>query len=294
METIGYCGDVESALFIMSVFFWWFSQMSVGANPIIVPVHQLPYTCHKVGFPLVLPTGIFGCNQRHEVGLWYDFSTDRVTKLPNGPWLVGDDLFLMGEDGGWWDRDQAILRNEQAIAVVSEVGQIQGDWIFWTDVQSVSVMDRHRKVVTSREANPLGGQSLVRMGNMMAWIEWGVSMGIHVWDVGTDRHWWVQSDHPTSLVAANQQLAWVSKGDIHMWNPIDVDTEPTTKGLLRVHQVFSTVQGLCWTAWQEDVDIFCDGGFHLSRNGLQTQPVWIENKLYFLEDRKLWVWQSSR
>ena len=61
---------------------------------------------------------------------------------------------------------------------------------------------------------------------------------------------------------------------------------------VNVKEVFTTERGLCWTKWMHDMDIFCEGDFHLERKGHQGQPVWRGDTLYFTESDTLWVYKS--
>ena len=70
------------------------------------------------------------------------------------------------------------------------------------------------------------------------------------------------------------------------------DSEISERTERNVKEVFSTERGLCWTEWVNDRDIFCEGRFHLEREGHQGHPVWRGDALYFTESDTLWVYKS--
>lgn len=263
----------------------------VKAEPVAIPVHTLPYPCNDKGFPLVLQTGILGCTKDGETGLWMNEATRETQVLSKGDWAQGSVLFRAGMDAGLWDIHSETWHHprRRVVQSVSE-GQLYATttFVLWSDEKSVYRLEIQRGLVRQKPAHPLQGSHPIPYGEQVAWIEWGEEMGVHLWHPVDDTHTWLASKYPSSLVQHRSQLIWVSEGKIISW---DSDIHQNEYLEQNVKEVFSTEQGLCWTQWVNDIDILCEGEFHLERQGHQGNPVWRGESLYFTESDTLWVYE---
>ena len=264
----------------------------VKAEPIAIPVHSLPHPCNDRGFPLVLHDGILGCNKDGETGLWMNVETQQTHVLSKGYWAQGSVLFQAGMESGLWDIHSETWHHPRRRIVQSVLeGQLYAttESILWTDAQDIHQLDIHTGQVRQRQGHPLQGTHPVPYGEQVAWLEWGSQMGVHLWHPVDDTHIWIASEYPSSLIQHRSQLSWVSEGKIMVWSSSTGLNERLEQN---VKEVFSTERGVCWTQWVNDIDILCDGGFHLERKGHQGNPVWRGEALYFTESDTLWIYKS--
>mgnify|MGYP001029119995 CR=1 FL=1 len=266
--------------------------VTVAAEPLAIPVHEVPFICEEVGFPLVLEQGVLGCSRDGTVDRWFDFTTSTVVELPTEQWILGDVLFRWGLDGGLWDVQTQTWKTPRRrvlnpISISGSSGsRVQDHRIVWTDENTVRWLDLDTGHEHKYAANPLGGQAPAWWNGAVVWIEWNQVMGIHIWLPHQQVYRTIESDYPTSLIAVGERLAWVSGGDVVTWS---FEQGERRLGRTKVQQVYATEKGICWTQWYvEDVDVFCEGGWHLRRVGHQSYPVWFGETLYFLEEGRLW------
>ena len=272
--------------------FWSIGQPT-HANAVAVPVHALPYACKEYGFPQIMETGILGCTKSGASGLWMSVHSGQTEELPVGQWAQGTVLFQTGVHGGLWDLS-AWDWSQPKVRVTANIpeGQVYSneEAVVWTETSSVHHLDISSRLHKQRSASPLTGTHPVPYIDQVAWIEWGEQMGIHLWSPKTNEGSTIASPYPSSLVVHQEQLAWVSEGQIVTWHPREGQSG-FREG--RVQSVFSTEKGLCWTQWFDDIDIVCENDWRLKRSGHQSHPVWKGDALYFIEDGKLWVLKAS-
>ena len=268
------------------------SSVSSAAEP-PVPVHRLPYSCNRHGFPIVMQNGILGCFKDGSTGLWLDDATNQTHALPAGDWTSGEVLYRIGQTSGLWDlQSQSWAEPARRI-----VGTVDADMVFasaenilWADEKKVYRLNVLSGEVLSKSAKALQGTHPIAYGADVAWVQWGDEMGIHVWSPSKNSKIWMPSPHPTSLITHDDALVWVSQGQILSWVHGEVKVVISNAG---IQEVFSTQSRLCWTRWNQDLDIFCTGGFHLQRAGHQSNPMWKGDSLYFTEGDRLWVYKPN-
>ena len=147
---------------------------------------------------------------------------------------------------------------------------------------------------------PLMGTSVATTANGgVAWVTEGNKNDREVWwrpspseparplDVGPgDQH---------LAIAAGVHVAWVSSGDIKVWNTATDQrhTIPADTGFNAPPSLFSGV--VCWEHRSPvDVDIHCSDGKKLTRVGHETHPYRYDDTLFFREDGLLWVWELEQ
>ena len=286
-------GGKQSDRFLLSML-WvgWFCMSSVHAESVAVPVHSLPYPCNTHGFPQVMDSGVLGCFKDGSVGLWMDETTQQTQRLPAGSWALGERLFQSGVSAGLWDIEtETWAKPMRRISEPVLEGQLYTtkESVLWSDAQAVHHLDLETNQHRQRRADPVRGTHPISFGPYVAWTEWGEQMGVHLWSVKADRHMWIPSKYPSSLIEHRSTLVWVSEGNIVIWSS---DTKTDTRTESGVQEVFSTEKGLCWTQWINDIDILCDSGFHFERLGHQRNPFWKGESLYFIESDTLWIYTS--
>ncbi len=265
-------------------------------DPVAIPVHRVPHACQESGFPLVLEQGILGCDKSGRVSRWYPFDdgepSGTIDTLPEGSWLLGQVPFRGGMNGGLW---HPITKdwsgpNSRTLSTIDEgQGFATEQHVLWSSVEAVHWMSLGSGIQRQHSAHPLQGQHPVWWKDSIAWVEWGNQPGIHLFNVQTAEPQYIRSEYPTSLVATAEGVYWICGGDICQWTSTGV----LTQGRDRIHELYNSEKGLCWTQWLEgDVDILCEGGWRLKRAGDQSQPVWRGESLYFIESGKLWVYEE--
>lgn len=268
-------------------------MLVVDAEPLAIPVHEMPFVCREAGFPMVLDHGVLGCSRDGSLDRWFDFATRTVLDVPMEQWASGDALFRLGAEGGLWDVQTQRWKEprRRVLASISMSGtyrsRVQDNMVVWTDENSIRWLDLTTGHAKVHDANPLGGQVPVWWNGSVVWIEWNQTMGIHIWMPSQQVYRTIESSYPTSLTKNKDRLAWVSEGDVFTWS---FEQGERRLGRTQVQQVYGTDKGFCWTQWHvEDVDIFCEGDWHLKRSGHQSYPVWLGERLYFLEEDRLWT-----
>jgi len=99
---------------------------------------------------------------------------------------------------------------------------------------------------------------------------------------------------PRHPVTDRGTVAWVSEGRITVYDPVS-----DTRAHIEANTGFNAAPAfdggvLCWEVRSEtDVDIECSTGVRLEREGHQTRPVLIGDKLLFRENGLIWVWAIS-
>lgn len=151
------------------------------------------------------------------------------------------------------------------------------------------------KSLTELRPPPLMGTTIATTANGgVAWVTEGNKHDREVWwrsspneparplDVGPgDQH---------HAIAAGVHVAWVSNGDIKMWNSAtdERQTISANTGFNGPPSLFSGI--VCWEHRSpSDVDIHCSDGMKLVRTGHQTHPYRYDDTLFFREDGLLWA-----
>ena len=140
--------------------FFLFGTVEAVSNSI--PVHQLPYACSEVGFPLVLGSGILGCDQTGTINQWLDFSTGQVAELPTGQWIVGDKLYMTGISGGMWDLELNQFedpRQRILVQIVDGSARVRDNTVLWSTSESVHILNTGSRAIKEIAGSPLLGQA---------------------------------------------------------------------------------------------------------------------------------------
>jgi len=148
--------------------------------------------------------------------------------------------------------------------------------------------------------SPVMGTSVATTANGgVAWVTEGNKNDREVWwrpspseparplDVGPgDQH---------HAIAAGVHVAWVSSGNIKVWNTATDErrTISASTGFNAQPSLYSDV--VCWEHRNStDVDIHCSDGTKLQRTGHQTHPYRYADTLFFREDGLLWAWDFGQ
>ena len=86
----------------------------------------------------------------------------------------------------------------------------------------------------ARGRHALKGSHPVVYGEQVAWIEWGEEMGVSL-DPVAEKHTWISSPYPSSLVEHHSELVWVSEGKIVLWSS---DSDMRERPEKKIKEVF--------------------------------------------------------
>jgi len=143
------------------------------------------------------------------------------------------------------------------------------------------------------------------MGTQVAVAEGGVAW-VAAGPQGFREVWWqshaqplprpleVGSADPHHPVTDGRRLAWVSQGNIKVFDPNN-DRQDLILANTGFNAPPSFHRGvLCWEErTNEDVDVACSDGVALRRKGHQTRPIRTQHRLFFMEDGLLWSWDMQ-
>jgi hypothetical protein len=255
------------------------------ASDIPLPLHGLHYPCSNPRFPTVLDTMVLGCGPDGSVDRMMSLHDQKIVDLPEkNNWSTGEVLFRTGSPGGIWDPTSKRWVSDR-ILVQNAVGRSQFGLIAVLGETEILLREKDERIQYQRAAKPIGWHPPAITNNVVAWIE-GLEQDAKIviwhWQEG-DKITTISSISPLYLYSDESRLVWNEPNRIRIYN-----TETKQSDEIEV----SNIQGLtvdsnliCWSEWVEkDLDIRCDDGFHLRREGNQEWPQLHATGLYFREN----------
>jgi hypothetical protein len=278
----------------------WASELPNHIDIVAVPIQALTNPCQNPRYPRILEDYILGCGLDGKVDRAFRFKDGIVTKLPHKEnWAEGERIFRTGSPGGLWDPQKEMFQGGRFFGE-GVAAKVQYGFIAVLSSDYVAIGDLAKVEQYRRQATPIGWAPPVLLKGIdqsnpskVAWIEWssnGMDVVIWEWNSGTEPVR-LSTDRALSLVGEGQDLWWTEANSIEHFN---LNSGLRSSISARSAQSLYIRDGvLCWSAWAiSDLDVFCNDGFHLEREGHQEWPQLHESGLYFSErGRLMWLVQ---
>ena len=259
------------------------SEVSATGEPVRArPLPWLGKVCSPTSLPRLSGGWIFGCN-----------SSGRPTKALSV--LTGDQVEFSPPQGAWGLSQGTVLDLEGKIAFTPEGEEVQ-----LTPISS-SV---HAPLISSSKTLVFSGErgiETMRMGSntrtLLAestpapWYPPALNnhgvFWVHLQNGKEEIHWQAHTaDQPEPFATDNQPLrhvvgdgdhvAWMSDTAVYLRNLTTGATQETSGAVHSNNSLALSGDLVCYEAFaDEDLDIFCNNGFHLERPGHQRSPsIW--------------------
>ena len=276
---------------IMALLSLSYFLMPHGFADVVLPLHGVEF-CQDSYFPNITEDWILYCDsQGKKDSLWLRSERRRIELPESEYWLLGDQLFRVGVQGGAWNWKEERFEGSRILLDPSEYSSFSGRAekaaVMIATERRILFLDREQGKQFQTEANPIGWHPPVRVGDEIFWIEWsGSEQEIAVWNWKTNQRKSIQASEPLFLVASGHYLAWIERRNIVI---LDWNRKKERRITAQAQKGISLLDDrVCWSEQgTNDFDIHCSDGFHLQRKGDQFWPIQLQDGLFFREKEEL-------